>query len=241
MLLTYDLPFLYDTDYSLTVPLNWMYAPQQKDIHLPYLMYFIKSRLGTEGLQALHPNLPVNKELRSFSFSGSTSQTVLFYYSPPGCLRILDPMRPEEWINMPVALTEASSLARPELVRTQSNDAVRPPKNYFNPEPAHQWCYYFEKADLARQARDWAQVASLGEKALILPVQAQDAGEFFVFIEGYARAGKLAQSNQITQTVLDKNPPLKPNLCALWRRLADSPDLQPAAGQTLTRLSCGLR
>ena len=140
---------------------------------------------------------------------------------------------------MPLPLMDAGALARPELIKKQAADLARPPRDYFNPEPAHQWCYYFEKADLARQAGRWAEVSSLGETALNLPQQAQDAGEFFVFIEGYARAGRLEQSGALTRTVLDKNPSLSPNLCALWSRLSDSPDVHQTAEQVLTRLGCG--
>jgi len=239
LLLTYDLPFQYDTDYSLTAPLNWMYAPQQAGPDLPYLLFFIKNRLGG-GLDSARPNIAVNKDLRSFTFSGSTNQTLLFFYSPPGCLRILDPSRPEEWVNLPQSLVDASSLARPELVESSSAATARPPANFFNAEPAHQWCYDFEKADLARQGEDWAKVASLGDAALKLPLQAQEPVEYFAFIEGYARSARLEQAEALSQTAAAKSGLLKPNLCALWHRLGKTADLQPAAARQQLKLGCRL-
>ena len=35
----------------------------------------------------------------------------------------------------------------------------------FGSEPPHLWCYYFEKADLARQLQDWQSVLQLEKQA----------------------------------------------------------------------------
>ena len=46
------------------------------------------------------------------------------------------------------------------------------------------WCYYFQKADLARQTEDWETIAAIGDE--VLPrMKAGEASEYFVFIEAY--------------------------------------------------------
>ena len=35
----------------------------------------------------------------------------------------------------------------------------------FATEPGHTWCYFYEKAELARQIQDWDQIVALGSEA----------------------------------------------------------------------------
>ena len=44
-------------------------------------------------LYALQPDLPIEQPYRAVSFSGSTSQAILLYYTPPGCVKLLDPVK----------------------------------------------------------------------------------------------------------------------------------------------------
>ena len=52
-----------------------------------------------------------------------------------------------------------------------------PPPMLFGPEPPHTWCYYFQKADLARQRGDWDEVARLGDEARELGFAALDVSD----------------------------------------------------------------
>jgi hypothetical protein len=113
----------------------------------------------------------------------------------------------------------------------------------YYPEPAHSWCYYFEKADLARQFGDWKEVAKLGDAALKLEDHPNNPVERFVFIEGYAHAGdwdralKLSkESYQVSKDYVD------PLLCQLWARIetgtTDSPEKTGALSEVKTIFSC---
>jgi hypothetical protein len=51
------------------------------------------------------------------------------------------------------------------------------------------WCYYYEKADLARQRGDWEEVLSLGAQALEKGFAPQDKIEWLPFLQAYAVAG----------------------------------------------------
>lgn len=239
LLLTYDLPFQYHSDYSLTAPLNWMYSPGQKDEHLPFMMYYIKSRLGSSGLQKLAPDVAVEKDLRNFIFRGNTSQTVLFHYSPPGCFRVLDASRPEEYPDMPESLADASALARTDLIRTDAARAAVPPNHYW-PEAVNGWCYYYEKADLARQKQDWDAVTQLGDTALNLESQTGDPSEYLVFLEGYTRAGQMDKAQNLSRKILEMDAAFKPRLCLFWQRMTGQAETRAGAEEWLETLDCGL-
>ena len=110
----------------------------------------------------------------------------------------------------------------------QSTGAVLPPSLYGD-GPAHGWCYYFEKADLARQQGDWEKVVKLGEQAFSTGDYPNDPLERFVFIEGYAHIGdwdKAIQYSKVSYKVSKEY--VGPLLCQLWKRIeaetAQSPE-----------------
>lgn len=114
-------------------------------------------------------------------------------------------------------MREASVLSNPQQILA-SPSAIMP--SIYYPEPAHGWCYYFEKADLARQLRNWNEVAKLGDTAFRLIDHPNNPVERFVFIEGYAHVGDwdraLKLSKESYQVSKDYVGPL---LCQLWKRI----------------------
>ena len=213
-ILSNDLPVTYFSDNSLSGPLNWIYSPPGE---MDHILYFISIRLN-RGLPDLEPGLPIEQNYLAKAFHGNTSQLVVIDYSPPGCLRVLDPqIDPANRLLVPL-LRDAAVLSNVSMIR--SENTVSLPDSLFAPEPAHGWCYYFEKADLARQSGDWQKVAELGDIAFKLDDHPNDPVERFVFIEGYAhtrdweRAIKLSrESYKVSKDYVG------PLLCRLWERI----------------------
>ena len=59
----------------------------------------------------------------------------------------------------------------------------------FGVEPAHEWCYFYQKADLARQEGDWDEIARLGKEAQKLELHPNDQVEWMPFLQAYAFLG----------------------------------------------------
>ncbi len=89
LLVTDKMPMLYSTDTSLTAPLNWIYD-QQAPYSMQYAILELESRLGST-IPELKPGLPLIFGYRATKLTTSTSKMVVFNYSPPSCLRIIDP------------------------------------------------------------------------------------------------------------------------------------------------------
>ena len=92
----------------------------------------------------------------------------------------------------------------------------------YAPEPGHEWCYYFEKADLARQFGDWQEVVNIGDTAFKLDDDPHDPVERFAFIEGYAHVGKWARALELSQESYQASQDdvnLGWLLCQLWERI----------------------
>ena len=229
-------------DNSLSAALNWIYAPDLKfSGSVPYLLFFPTNRL--EGaLPELQPGREVHYDYLAGRFDGSTSQVVSFYYLPPGCLRVLDPIidADNHFIPDRYMMREGAALSSTKWIAPEGG--ARPP-SIFNPEPAHGWCWYFEKADLARQTGDWEQVAALGDKAFALEDHPNDPSERFVFIEGYAHTGQWDKAVNYSLDSHRVSPKyVDPMLCRLWQRIdkqtAAGVGRDAAIGEIQTKLAC---
>jgi hypothetical protein len=183
-----------------------------------HILYFISIRLN-RGLPELKPGLPIEQNYLAKTFHGNTSQLVVIDYSPPGCLRVLDPQVDSANRLLVPLLREAAVLSNPSMIY-QEKDAVTLPASLFAPEPAHGWCYYFEKADLARQFGDWKTVTRLGDEAFGLKDYPNNPVERFVFIEGYAHTGDWERAVRLSRESYKVSKEyVGPLLCRLWERI----------------------
>jgi len=227
-------------DNSLSAPLNWVYAPENRSEHIYYMLFYPSTRLGG-SLPALEENQPVSHDFLAGEFHGNTSQAVVLYFSPPGCLHVLDPeIDPDNRLISDPLIRDAASLSRPDLILTQG--LPRMPEIYA-PEPPHRWCYYFERADLARQQGDWEQVAELGDQAFALDDYPNDPSERFVFIEGYAHVGDWEQAQELSVQSYRVSPDyVAPILCRLWERIdvstQDSTEKQTSIAAMRAKFAC---
>jgi hypothetical protein len=219
-ILTQQLPLDYETDLAMTAAINWMYAPDPKPPHLPFAVLYTEKRLGGEALPGLRSGLPIRLPFRNMVFSGNTSQVIVVYVPSSGCLRVFDPAYDDAqtYSRFPEALTAAIPLSDPSriLVETPPRDLPVPP---FSREPAPSWCYFYERAELSRQARNWGNIVALRSQAAEEGHEAEDPFEWLPFIEAEARAGDVSWAIQTTRAALNEEPRLERGLCALWRRV----------------------
>jgi len=226
--------FTYTDDDALTLPLNWIYWPIGKSGSLPYAQKFFS--VNTGSAVSLTPASPVVMSKDSYDFQGSTDAVLVAQFNPPSCLHILNPVYDSD---LPLAPASGENyrtlsalafpmlgrkdaialpLSKPELIEASANPPASLP-DVFGSEPIHNWCYYYEKADLARQGGDWSRVASLGDKAFAIPYYPDDQSEYLPFIEAYARTKRWDDAQKLTFSTADAMPILKPALCALWQRV----------------------
>jgi len=228
-------------DNSISAPLNWIYAPENHSNQIDYVLFYPTNRLG-HSLPAVRKDIPIQYDYIAGRFTGNTSQVVAFYYDPPACLRLLEPDidTNNRFILEDSHMREASALSNPEQILASSS-AVMP--NIYHPEPAHGWCYYFEKADLARQLGNWKEVAKLGDTALKLNDHPNNPVERFVFIEGYAHVGDWERALKLSKESYKVSKDyVGPLLCQLWERVergtTDSPERNEALSEVKSLFSC---
>jgi hypothetical protein len=89
----------------------------------------------------------------------------------------------------------------------------------FIPESEHQWCYYYTKAELARQKKDWPEVLRLMDEANTLGYQPADLFEWLPYIEAQALTGNVSSAEKFSIEILKTEKKLRPGLCQVWKRV----------------------
>jgi hypothetical protein len=109
---------------------------------------------------------------------------------------LLDPPRlalaPSE--DRQLAQVQAYSKARLVLTKRWAES----PKNLIGAEPSREcWCFFFQKADLARHTRNWKEVVRLFEEAKRLGLAPTDPREWLPFVQGLMETGRRQEAQNL--------------------------------------------
>jgi hypothetical protein len=239
LLLTSYVPIDYETDNSFTAPINWMYAPDFDGGNLPYMLLYMDVRLGGITLPSLEQDVRVRYPYRTVTFDGNTSQAIVIYVPQRGCLRVLDPALEDADIyeNQSRNLVDAMHLSNPSLIHPSGN--ATPP---FFPEPVRGWCYYFSKAELARQSGDWDEIIALHGEVIKGGYEPEDPYEWSPFIEAFASTASFDEAERLSEDAVMGGWQTRVAVCNVWKRVqAQSPtggDAASRIGQALSAFQC---
>jgi hypothetical protein len=239
--MTDTIPFQYYSDNSLTGPLNLIYAPDNHSLDLPYYFAFLDVRLG-RSIPALQPNLTFDQGYRSANFHGSTNNILMFFYSQPYCLRMIDPTRDRSLFTLPKDLKAAAFISNPGQIIPNPAAPARMEPPLFLPEPAHTWCYYYEKADLARQQGQWDQVVKLGQEASSKGFKPYDASESLLFIEADGHTDQWDMALSKFEKAYQEMPILQNGICDTLKNLGHGVKMDPKTKEkfnsTFSKINC---
>lgn len=234
---TSEMPLKYFSDNSLAAPLNWIYDTDRSSKAggtMDYMFYDAAVR-STRALK-LEKDRPILQGYLAADFHGSTESLVVFDFKPPACFRVLeaevDPLNP----SLSIIMREASAFSNPASIQLDDKPAV-PEFAIFGAEPEHGWCYYFEKADLARQRGDWTEAARLGDIAFSSGDYPNEPAERMLFIEAYAHTGNWQRALELTEETVRISDLMKPSLSVLWQRIESETPPGPRRSEVLQALS----
>jgi hypothetical protein len=145
-------------------------------------------------------------------------------------MRVLDAVYDSRLYQLPDRLQDALLLSNPGKWIVDRAPAAAPPAEIFGSEPVHRWCYYYEKADLARQMGDWNAILEIENESIHEGLRPEDPAEYLPFIEAYTRLGLLDDAFQLTLTTFTESRDLSPALCSVWSRAVQS-GVEPRQGQ----------
>jgi hypothetical protein len=152
------------------------------------------------------------------TFLGKPGDAIYITYEPENrqCLWMLRP-QDAEYKYLPEAFKNAARQSNLDNILTQAAD----PGLYRTivPENKETWCYYYQKADLARQMGDMQKVISLWEQAQEKGFQPDNGFEYLPFIEAYARLGQWEQAFLLTKMSNKLTEAMYFILCPTWKDL----------------------
>ena len=231
--------------FSTSAALNLLYpqetSPEEPVAHWAYTLNprYTERQPNPDGYD-------LNAAFRSFYFEGSTNETIFLHFDPQrsNCWWLLGP---EDSANPYLSDLEKTwlSLTNYDQIGPAAPGDTGPSLALFGPQPEQDWCYLYQKADLAAQLEDWQQAANLGDQA-IQTGYAPDARssnvprEWLPFIEAYALTDQWDTAADLTLTASQQDPKYGGMLCNLWSDLYPETETgQSARQQVFETLGCG--
>jgi len=214
---------LYAGGYATAMGINLLYSQDADPESLPYWFFSLDDKLDGQ-INRFNEGDNLQGTLRNLSFSGDSSDSLIINNDGRRCLHVLADGRAENAL-LPAPLQRVAFVSNLDRIQTQPDSSL-PDPNIFGPEPEHTWCYYYEKAELARQFEDWEQISLLGDQALSAGFAPIDPLEWFVFIEGYGLSGQVEQAMSFTQDVFNTRDDYAPALCTLWMDMTSRQDVK---------------
>jgi hypothetical protein len=192
-------------DYFIWGPANLIYYPEPQSadelkIKLPAAVLadeVVLQIIATGGIET--PLRRGNYLERDFG-----NILVMIQTSANGCVRLINGNAPELSANDQQKLLLVAPFSDLGNVLTEGEFHI-PPAVVFGAEPAHGWCYYYQKADLARQRGAWDQIPPLLKEALARGHYPEDGLEWMPFLQASAILGDVDQVRTTAKLVsIDK-------------------------------------
>jgi hypothetical protein len=207
----------YMGDYPTSYGINAIYKSDGTR-NVPYWFFALSENFHTVS-NPVTGETELEAKRGTVTFRGKPENAIYISYQPEDkqCLWVLRP-QDAEFKYLPDALKKAAihSNIKNILPEESQSDLYRTIVS----ENRDTWCYYYQKADLARQMNDPEQVVSLWQQAQEKSLRPDNGFEYIPFIEGYARLGKWDQAYQLTRTANRMTQAMYFILCPTWKQLA---------------------
>ncbi|MDO9546249.1 MAG: hypothetical protein Q7J07_05815 [Pelolinea sp.] len=223
ILIASDVGLRYYSDSSLTAPVNLSYLENITNNKLSYLVYFSDARHDL-WFENEVKDQEIKKGYRSFQFNGNSSNVIAFLFEPPGCLKILDRTYSNSITNPNLSFRQVKEISFSNIDLITPQLIHIPYSELFSEKSSDNWCYYFEKADLARQYGDYKEIERLGNMAINANYFPRVASEWLPFLEGYVWRGNWGKSKWIAENIQSADGNYSNGLCYTLNRILKNPD-----------------
>lgn len=217
-------PFLYNADYQLAYAINVLYAPGNNSEEMKYWWFDGPDDIIDYTTDTYPAQREIDHQFRSLSFKSNMEQALPVIYKPTrGCLQVLDSVYEAE----PLLLPEERSLfstIKPGLIL---NKEIPVPTDIFGKEPAPNWCYYFQHAELARSEKKWEEILTYWNEAQNKNQKPKYGPEYLPFMEASAQQNEWEQAYTILEKAYRTTEKMEPFLCFNWERISANTETSP--------------
>jgi len=236
---TFELPA------ALAFEVNTVYEqPALSDGRLAYWFFSIPSdkQERLDYANQLAKGLAFKARKYENYFNGNSRQALLFSFAPEKgqCLWMLTPEMANYASPQLQSLSEVNAFSRihpGSEMKLGLFDEIYGAGSSGGRQP---WCYYFEKADLARQQQDWSAIDSLWAQVLKNNVRPGNGMEYLPFIEAQAQSARWEQALMLTRSANKIGPDTAAALCNFWGRMQRETPNSELKALTITQVNNAL-
>lgn len=208
-----------EQDYEMWGPLNLIYNPGPAQV--PAIQAEV---LNSDTAYSILKKDVKNNRVRDIKLHRDFNNLLLLSMSPlSSCLHVIDGALPVYSESETLLLRQVGEYSHADRI-IPSGTAPVPSTAIFGPEPDRGWCYYYQKASLARQRGDWEEVARLYEEARQLNLDTDDKSEMIPFLEAFVNLGRYDEARSLFKDEIKGNAKMRLPLCAF---LTNDPGYPP--------------
>ncbi len=205
-------------EYAVSFSIITTYQPG--NIQTPPYWYF-PFYYTNPNIDELLQGAPLEHSKLNMNFSGNSNKMLLLSFNPESnrCLWILQ----SQDTNLRLVSDDMRQLsAGSDINLIEQVKGIEPilPESIYGRKNNKPWCYYFEKADLARQYHQWNEVVRLWNEAQSNRERADNGFEYIPFIEGFGHTEDWKQLKTLTKFAKRISAGLEPSLCTALDRIA---------------------
>lgn len=195
-------------DYEVWGPVNLIYRPGPAKI--PSIQSEV---LNTEtAYDVLRGNVrsDLNRDIRL----NRDFNNLLLITLPSGssCIHVLDGTLPVYSESESLLVQQIGEYSHIDRI-VPSGKSPMPSPRIFGSEPEHDWCYYYQKASLARQTGDWVEIGRLYDRVSSLGLKANDKAEVIPFFEGLVNLGRYDDAKTLYEKDIKGHARMRFPLC----------------------------
>lgn len=219
-------------EYAVSFSINTTYQPSGFGNTPPF--WYFPFTYTNPNVDDLLQGAPLEYEKLTMQFNGNSAQMLLVDFNPElkRCLWILQPQDTSlRLVSDDVRKLSAGSDI--SLIGQAAVDAPHPPEEIYGKADTGSWCYYFQKADLARQYQEWDEIVRLWKEAEANGERPDNGFEYIPFIEGFGNTGDWEQAKEMTKFANRVTSGLEPSLCGALDRLSVSASSSQEKDETI--------
>ncbi len=214
-ILTPNTPFIRNSHYQIAYGINLVYAPGNANPDSRHWWFDGPDTLRDYVSQQYKPGRPVTASMRNIQFTSEMALALPVLSRPSrGCVQVLTDTYYQGEPLLSFEENQLFELAKDNLVLA---DGPAMPLNVFGPEPKHGWCYYYQKAELARDFANWDEIRSLWQQAQAEKLETGFGPEYAPFIEMLARNQEWQAAVKLTHKAGKITKEARPFFCSFWQ------------------------
>jgi hypothetical protein len=195
-------------DYEIWGPINLIYNPGSAKA--PAIQAEV---LNADTAYSILKKEVKNNYVRDIRLHRDFNNLLLISYpSSASCFHVLDGTLPVYSASEALIVQQVAGYSHADRILLSGTSPV-PPASIFGIEPARGWCYYYQKAALARQSGDWEEIGRLYDQVREMQLETDDKSEVIPFFEGLVNLGRYEDAKALYREQIKGQTEVRFPLC----------------------------